>query len=74
MRSCADGTSQMTDEDRACRQCGGTIDGGERQYEINGTSVWLHDQCRRFFIQSSNAGRTVVTHDRISNAVGSWWS
>ena len=38
-------------EDRTCRQCGGTLDGTEQQFLIGGTRVWLHPECRRFFVK-----------------------
>jgi putative DNA primase/helicase len=41
-------------EDRSCRHCDGTLDGSERLYQINGTSVWLHPECRRFFVAEHN--------------------
>ena len=35
--------------DHTCRQCNGTLDGTERPYSVNGTQVWLHPECRKFF-------------------------
>ena len=35
--------------DRTCRQCNGALDGTERPYSVNGSQVWLHPECRRFF-------------------------
>ena len=37
-------------EDRSCRQCDGTFDGTEQQFLIDGIRVWLHPECRRFFV------------------------
>ena len=41
-------------EDQSCRQCDGTLDGTEQQFSINGTRVWLHPECRRFFTAANN--------------------
>jgi hypothetical protein len=35
-----------------CAQCNGDPDGEEQSHLINGQAVWLHRQCRRFFIPS----------------------
>jgi hypothetical protein len=35
-----------------CAQCGGDPDGEEQTHLIDGQTVWLHRQCRRFFIPS----------------------
>jgi hypothetical protein len=43
------------DEDGRCRQCDGTLDGTEQHYEINGTRVWLHPECHRFFMAEHTA-------------------
>jgi hypothetical protein len=32
-----------------CAQCGGEPDGDEKQFQINGMTVWLHSECRQFF-------------------------
>jgi hypothetical protein len=34
---------------RRCAQCKGTPDGTERPHTINGATVWLHDQCKKFY-------------------------
>jgi hypothetical protein len=38
-------------EDRHCRQCDGPVDGKERAYTVDGKPVWLHPECRRFYVQ-----------------------
>lgn len=54
-------TSQSTtDEDRSCRQCDGTLDGTDQLYEIDGTRVWLHPECRRFFIMKAGYERPEI--------------
>src|SRR5262249_55849472 len=40
-----------TPETARCAQCGGEPDGEEKQFQINGVTVWLHPQCRQFFQQ-----------------------
>jgi hypothetical protein len=37
-------------DDRSCRQCDGTLDGSEQPYDIDGAQVWLHPECRRFYL------------------------
>ena len=39
-----------TDTDHACRQCHGAVDGTEQPYPVNGSQVWLHPECHRFFV------------------------
>ena len=43
-------TDETDDDERRCAQCGGGIDGTEREYLIEGDRVWLHDQCKRFYL------------------------
>lgn len=40
-------------ERKGCAQCGGEPDGRERKREIRGQSVWLHDECERFYRESN---------------------
>jgi hypothetical protein len=41
------------DEDRTCAQCQGPVDGKERQVAIGDAgTVWLHSECRRFYLPS----------------------
>jgi putative DNA primase/helicase len=35
--------------ERACQQCGDKEHGTERQFVVEGRSVWLHPECRRFY-------------------------
>jgi putative DNA primase/helicase len=35
--------------DHGCRQCHDRLDGTERPYSVNGSQVWLHPECRKFF-------------------------
>jgi hypothetical protein len=44
--------SEDVPTDRTCAQCGGKIDGTERQVSISGRSVWLHDLCERFWLRA----------------------
>jgi hypothetical protein len=34
-----------------CVQCGGVPDGTEARYEVDGKPVWLHPECRRFYLE-----------------------
>ena len=38
------------DPDHACHQCHGRVDGTEQPYSVNGSQVWLHPECRKFFV------------------------
>jgi 5S rRNA maturation endonuclease (ribonuclease M5) len=38
-------------EVRSCRQCEGAPDGTEQLHDIAGKTVWLHPQCRRFYVE-----------------------
>jgi len=40
--------------DRSCRQCGDTLDGSERPYEIDGETIWLHPECRAHRMRSAS--------------------
>ena len=37
-------------EDRTCAQCRGPVDGKEHQIPVEGKTVWLHPECRRFYL------------------------
>jgi hypothetical protein len=37
-------------EDRTCAQCRGPVDGKEQQIAVEGKTVWLHPECRRFYL------------------------
>jgi len=41
----------ITDEDRSCRQCGGTLDGKEAAYMIHGARTWLHPECKPHYLK-----------------------
>ena len=47
--------SQVTDEDRSCRQCGGTLDGTETAYLIRGERTWLHPECKPHYLKEHPA-------------------
>jgi hypothetical protein len=38
-------------DERRCGQCDGRPDGAEREYLIEGDRVWLHDECKRFYLK-----------------------
>jgi hypothetical protein len=40
-----------------CAQCGGAPDGTEQEVIIDGESVWLHEQCERFWREGDGWGR-----------------
>jgi hypothetical protein len=40
---------ECLDQRPRCAQCNGTPDGTERPIPFNGQTVWLHDQCRKFY-------------------------
>jgi hypothetical protein len=42
---------EKSDDERHCGQCNGRPDGTEREYLIEGDRVWLHDECRRFYLK-----------------------
>jgi hypothetical protein len=43
------------DEDRCCRQCGGTLDGSEAAHVINGERTWLHPECKPHYLTDHSA-------------------
>ena len=43
-------------EDRSCRQCDGPLDGTEVLFEIDGEPVWLHPECRSFYLKAMRGG------------------
>jgi len=46
-RAAADGELDR----RRCAQCRGSPDGKERQYQQRGAFVWLHPECRRYWLK-----------------------
>ena len=40
------------EEDNRCGQCHGAVDGTEREYLVERDRVWLHEQCRRFYLEA----------------------
>jgi hypothetical protein len=41
-------------EDRTCAQCRGAVDGTEQLRTGNGGAVWLHPECRRFYVEAKS--------------------
>jgi len=48
-------SQKTTDEDRSCRQCGGTLDGTEAAHIINGEWTWLHPECKPHYLRDHPA-------------------
>ena len=43
-------------EDRTCVQCRGEIDGKEQLVAVSGSAVWLHPECQRIWLATSDEG------------------
>ena len=48
----ARGMSPLAGALRQCAQCNGTIDGTERVHAFGGREVWLHTECKHFWLVS----------------------